>query len=160
MKIEQTVWTPKIGWQPGRPGQLAETAQLVFVFGGTQLFKTGERLHEIRQAYPQAHFFGCSTAGEIAGTQVSDDSLVVTAIHFEHTQIKGAQITVAGPEESYQAGERLGQMLEPEGLVHEVLGAKTVLTGFYSYGEISPFTPNATCELHNQTMTITTWSEN
>lgn len=118
MKIEQTVWTPKIGWQPGRPGQLAETAQLVFVFGGTQLFKTGERLHEIRQAYPQAHFFGCSTAGEIAGTQVSDDSLVVTAIHFEHTQIKGAQITVAGPEESYQAGERLGQMLEPAGLVH------------------------------------------
>ncbi len=44
--------------------------------------------------------------------------------------------------------------------VHEVLGAKTALTGFYSYGEISPFTPNATCELHNQTMTITTWSEN
>jgi hypothetical protein len=31
--------------------------------------------------------------------------------------------------------------------------------GFYSYGEISPFTPNARCELHNQTMTITTLSE-
>jgi hypothetical protein len=34
-----------------------------------------------------------------------------------------------------------------------------VLAGFYSYGEISPFTPNARCELHNQTMTITTISE-
>ncbi|MCA9404235.1 MAG: FIST C-terminal domain-containing protein [Candidatus Omnitrophica bacterium] len=43
--------------------------------------------------------------------------------------------------------------------VRDVLGEDTVLTGFYSYGEISPFTPNAKCELHNQTMTITTFSE-
>ena len=47
---------------------------------------------------------------------------------------------------------------EVEG-VRETLGDGTVLTGFYSYGEISPFTPSARCELHNQTMTITTFSE-
>ncbi|MEK7277154.1 MAG: FIST C-terminal domain-containing protein, partial [Chloroflexota bacterium] len=47
---------------------------------------------------------------------------------------------------------------EVEG-VREVLGEKAVLAGFYSYGEISPFTPGAKCELHNQTMTITTFSE-
>ena len=34
-----------------------------------------------------------------------------------------------------------------------------VLTGFYSYGEISPFSPSARCELHNQTMTITAFAE-
>jgi hypothetical protein len=47
---------------------------------------------------------------------------------------------------------------EVEG-VQEILGAGTVLAGFYSYGEISPFTPGAKCELHNQTMTITTFME-
>jgi hypothetical protein len=47
---------------------------------------------------------------------------------------------------------------EVEG-VREVLGNHAAMTGFYSYGEISPFTPNAKCELHNQTMTITTLSE-
>ena len=47
---------------------------------------------------------------------------------------------------------------EVEG-VRDVLGTGAVLTGFYSYGEISPFTPGAKCELHNQTMTITTLSE-
>jgi len=36
-----------------------------------------------------------------------------------------------------------------------VLGADTVLTGFYSYGEISPFVADDACRLHNQTMTIT-----
>jgi hypothetical protein len=54
----------------------------------------------------------------------------------------------------------LGQRVEEEVEgVREVLGEGTVLTGFYSYGEISPFTPSARCELHNQTMTITTFSE-
>lgn len=43
--------------------------------------------------------------------------------------------------------------------VRDVLGARTVMTGFYSYGEISPWSPTARCELHNQTMTITTLSE-
>jgi hypothetical protein len=47
---------------------------------------------------------------------------------------------------------------EVEG-VRDTLGNDTILAGFYSYGEISPFTPSATCELHNQTMTITTLSE-
>jgi hypothetical protein len=47
---------------------------------------------------------------------------------------------------------------EVEG-VRDVLGDRTALAGFYSYGEISPFTPGARCELHNQTMTITTFSE-
>ncbi len=40
-----------------------------------------------------------------------------------------------------------------------IFGPETCVTGFYSYGEISPFTPGAGCELHNQTMTITTLSE-
>jgi hypothetical protein len=35
----------------------------------------------------------------------------------------------------------------------------TAITGFYSYGELSPFTNQGKCDLHNQTMTITTISE-
>lgn len=40
-----------------------------------------------------------------------------------------------------------------------ILGEGTAITGFYSYGEISPFTTGTQCELHNQTMTITTITE-
>lgn len=54
----------------------------------------------------------------------------------------------------------LKQRIEEEVVaVQDVLGAGATLTGFYSYGEISPFTPSAKCELHNQTMTITTFME-
>jgi len=45
--------------------------------------------------------------------------------------------------------------------VREVTGNSTVLTGFYSYGEICPTKPFVNhCELHNQTMTITAFKEN
>lgn len=43
--------------------------------------------------------------------------------------------------------------------VQEVLGRQAAMAGFYSYGEICPSAPNADCELHNQTMTITTLRE-
>lgn len=43
--------------------------------------------------------------------------------------------------------------------VRAVIGERVVVTGFYSYGEICPSAPDANCELHNQTMTITTFSE-
>jgi hypothetical protein len=41
----------------------------------------------------------------------------------------------------------------------EIFGNDTTIAGFYSYGEISPLNPNPRCELHNQTMTITTFTE-
>jgi hypothetical protein len=43
--------------------------------------------------------------------------------------------------------------------VRDVVGPKAAVTGFYSYGEISPFTSGAKCALHNQTMTITSFRE-
>lgn len=44
-------------------------------------------------------------------------------------------------------------------LVKDTFGPLTALAGFYSYGEIAPFETGRKCELHNQTMTITTFSE-
>jgi hypothetical protein len=40
-----------------------------------------------------------------------------------------------------------------------ILGKKTLMTGFYSYGELSPINQGGICALHNQTMTITVLSE-
>jgi hypothetical protein len=40
-------------------------------------------------------------------------------------------------------------------VVSEVLGRDASLAGFYSYGEIAPFSEAMDCQLHNQTMTVT-----
>jgi hypothetical protein len=52
--------------------------------------------------------------------------------------------------------DRVEEELE---VVKEIFGKETVLSGFYSYGEIAPTIKNLACELHNQTMTITTMYE-
>ncbi|MFT3935409.1 MAG: FIST C-terminal domain-containing protein [Chitinophagaceae bacterium] len=43
--------------------------------------------------------------------------------------------------------------------VDEVFGGKTILSGFYSYGEIAPCLSKDSSQLHNQTMSITTFYE-
>ncbi|TVZ17309.1 FIST signal transduction protein [Maribacter sp. MAR_2009_72] len=43
--------------------------------------------------------------------------------------------------------------------VKSVIGNSTVITGFYSYGEMAPFQGQDQCKLHNQTMTLTLFSE-
>lgn len=54
----------------------------------------------------------------------------------------------------------LGQRVEEEvEAVCEKYEKNTASIGFYSYGEISPFNPSVSCNFHNQTMTITTFSE-
>jgi hypothetical protein len=52
-------------------------------------------------------------------------------------------------------GERAEEEIEA---TLEVFPQGTQQIGFYSYGELSPYT-SGRCELHNQTMTLTTISE-
>jgi hypothetical protein len=53
-------------------------------------------------------------------------------------------------------GQRASDEVEAAGAE---LGAGVGRIGFYSYGEISPHAESGMCELHNQTMTVTTVSE-
>ncbi len=43
--------------------------------------------------------------------------------------------------------------------VGKAFGKKVPMAGFYSYGELSPFSDGGKCQLHNQTMTITSFYE-
>lgn len=124
MKIEQKRWTETHGWEPDDPasGDAATlTAQLVLIFGATSILKEQKQFQKIREAYPDAHLLGCSTAGEIHGIRVFDDSLVTTAIQFEHTQLHGAEVKLNEAGGSFQAGEQLATSLLDEredGLAH------------------------------------------
>ena len=118
MKLEQKKWTEAGGWEPGPPGELGDSAQLILLFGSTSILREKKCLDEIKSAYPKAHLLGCSTAGEIYGTQVFDDSLVVTAVNFERTQLKGLKVTIDKMENSCNIGQLLAQSLDTEGLVH------------------------------------------
>lgn len=117
MDLEQSRWTPAGGWEPRPSGKLRDV-QLALVFGGPEALKESSLRDVVAAAYPDAYLLGCSTAGDIFGTQVSDDSLVVTALSFERTRVLGRSTRIDNPEDSLAAGERLAQSLAGEGLVH------------------------------------------
>ncbi len=117
MNLEQQRWSQDGGWIPGT-AMLGRAAQLVLVFGSTGILSESTRLKELKSMYPSARMLGCSTAGEICGTRVFDDSLVATAIRFQHTILQGAEVSIEEGESSARCGERLARALKPNGLVH------------------------------------------
>lgn len=85
---------------------------------------------------------GATIAGELAksDSQVNDNTLAIAI------SCVGRRLVL---------GERTEEEIEA---THDMLGQDMPLVGFYSYGEISP-SVRGTCDLHNQTMTLTTFSE-
>lgn len=70
---------------------------------------------------------------------------------------KGLVLLVSCVGRKLVMGGRVDEEVEA---VADVFGQGAVLAGFYSYGEISPFSPSVECKLHNQTMTVTYLGEN
>jgi len=68
--------------------------------------------------YPDAHMLGCTTAGEISGTTVCDDSVVSTAIRFDHTTVRAAYRPLADASKSKEVGEQLARDLASDDLLH------------------------------------------
>ncbi len=124
MRTEQRIWTAAHGWS-GPLGPLGG-AQWVLVFGNPERLRRPETFEEIRRAYPKAYVMGCSSAGEIIGTEVKENSLVMTAVHFDRTRVQGVSDTVQDPKESHTVGERVGRRFSAEGLVHVFVLAEGV----------------------------------
>lgn len=118
MKTEQFHWSREAGWQPRAPGGTTLEPQLVLTFGSPSALINPGPLAEVNRAYPDALNFGCSTAGEIHGTRVSDESLAVTAIQFASTTLRAAHVRVETPNHSYLAGQQLAESIPSEGLRH------------------------------------------
>jgi hypothetical protein len=117
MKVQQRHWTTPQGWS-GPPPEWAETADLVLLFASREALAQESLFEEIRRRHPRARLLGCSTAGEISGTRVYDNSLVATAVQFEDTRIQGAEVHIRDRADSFAAGRALAGDLPREGLVH------------------------------------------
>lgn len=84
---------------------------LVLAFGPTSLLDRAEILGELARTYPRSHVIGCSTSGEIFGTKVVDDSLVVAVARFRGTRLATTGAAVGNAADSFEAGRRLATEL-------------------------------------------------
>lgn len=88
--------------------------QWVMAFGSVSALQAGAGT--LAAAFPGVSLMGCSTAGEISATGVSDGTLVVTAVAFEKAHVKQVSTVLRSMEDSFGAGRRLALDLPLEGL--------------------------------------------
>lgn len=118
MKLEQTQWTASGGWVPLAGSQALARPDLVLAFGSTEALDSHDVLSHLRSRYPDAQILLGSTAGEICGTRVCDDSIVATAIEFESARVAARFVRISEFANSHEAGAALAGELAAEELRH------------------------------------------
>ncbi|MFO0705732.1 MAG: FIST N-terminal domain-containing protein [Nitrospira sp.] len=87
---------------------------LVILFGPSHLLTDPAPLTSVLSAYAGAAVVGCSSSGEIFGTQVQDDTLVVGVLEFAQTTVRTASAPVTDAGQSFQAAQAIAtQLLDP-----------------------------------------------
>ena len=89
---------------------------LLIMFGPSRLLDTPEPIQSVLAAYPGAAAIGCSSSGEIIGTHIQDDTLVVGVIQFDSTTVRTASAPVTDPGKSFEAAQSLANQLMAPGL--------------------------------------------
>ncbi|MBU6271957.1 MAG: FIST C-terminal domain-containing protein [Betaproteobacteria bacterium] len=116
MEVDTLTHAAGIGWSHPLPRQLDGPQTLVVVFGAAEHGPHDAALVELRAALPGSVIAGCSTAGEIFGGGVHDDTLSVAIARFARTALRLALTPLADAADSRAAGARLASQLAAPGL--------------------------------------------
>lgn len=104
MKIQTFQFATGQGWSVSQFPDLDSENTLVLIFVAPEFVNAPDPIKELSKHYPKSKMMGCSTAGEIAGFFVSDNSMTVAVIKFEKTLLKMIYKIVQSSDDSYQAG--------------------------------------------------------
>ncbi|MBX3333155.1 MAG: FIST C-terminal domain-containing protein [Nitrospira sp.] len=102
----------KKGWSVTSRPRIDSRQTLVVVFGSTSLLDAPGPMNELLEEYGESVIVGCSTAGEIFGTQIFDESLSAAIARFEHTNLRIASAPVRSVDDSFKAGQAIAQQLK------------------------------------------------
>src|SRR5438128_11815933 len=104
MKLDTFAYSASAGWSVEPLPELDSENTLVVVFGAPELDHVQEPLRQLVATYSRSHVVGCSTAGEIFGTALTDNSLSVAVAQFENgTHVGSAAASVDSQDESFAA---------------------------------------------------------
>lgn len=114
MKIQELIYDGE-AWQR-QDVKKGFSPQLVLLFASKHSLLHAHCYESLKRLYPETPIIGCSTAGEILGERVYDDSAVATAIEFDSSTISYASVNIDNAEESFDKGVKLSNMLPKKDL--------------------------------------------
>ena len=112
MKIEQFHFQIGEGWSIPAFPELDSDRTLVLIFAAPELCSYRKPFEDLKLHYSRSHIIGCSTAGEILGSELRDMSLSVSVIQFEETNIQTVSTSITTTEDSYRAARIIAEQLD------------------------------------------------
>ncbi len=111
MEVHTLGYDRKKLWSVRSRPRIDSRRTLVLLFGSSSLLDSADPLGELIEDYPESIVIGCSTAGEILGTQISDESVSAAIVRFAHTDLRMASAPAHSAEDSFKAGEGIARQL-------------------------------------------------
>lgn len=123
MEITQEVYSLSGGWNSVNTTRNFnhEKCTLVLAFGSKKNIGTVGKITVLKNKYPSANIISCSTAGEIAAMNVTDDTIVSTAIEFEKTKVEPVIVNFHDFNSSEAIGLEIAKRLYTEDLKHVLI---------------------------------------
>jgi hypothetical protein len=111
MEVHTLGFDQKKRWSVRHRPKIDSARTLVVVFGSSNLLDADGPIAELLHDYPDSLTIGCSTAGEILGTQICDESVSAAIVQFEQTDLRMASAPVQSADESFAAGQEIARQL-------------------------------------------------
>ncbi len=111
MEVHTLGFDQKTRWSVSHRPRINSSRTLVVLFGSSSLLDAAGPIEELLHDYPGSLAIGCSTAGEILGTQICDESVSAALVRFDHTDIRMASAPVQSAEDSFAAGQEVARQL-------------------------------------------------
>lgn len=112
MEVHTLGYDCKKNWSVKSRPQIDSRRTLVLLFGPSSLLDSADPLNELIGGYPESVVMGCSTAGEILGTQISDESVSAAIVRFDHTDLRMASARSQSADDSFAAGQDIARQLK------------------------------------------------
>jgi hypothetical protein len=111
MEVHTLGFDQKKRWSVSHRPKIDSPRTLVVVFGSSNLLDADGPIAELLHDYPDSLAIGCSTAGEIIGTQIFDESVSAAIIRFHQTDLRMASAPVQSADDSFAAGQSIARQL-------------------------------------------------
>jgi hypothetical protein len=116
MKLQTFQYKKNQGWSVKQFPELDSEQTLLILFASPDFINHPEPIRELHKAYPHSHMIGCSSAGEIFGESILDESISVAVVRFEKTKLKIVKAKIESTPESNQAGQEIAENLKDKAL--------------------------------------------
>jgi hypothetical protein len=112
MELQTFQYHVRGGWSVENFPPMDSEHTLLLVFAAPEFMDDPAPFRQLAQHYPHSKIIGCSSAGEIFGPNIYDQSLSVAVMRFEKTTLKAIKTKINSAADSHQVGRDIIEQLD------------------------------------------------